>query len=56
MAQNRGFSCPTCGEDFDTRQQLDNHNRREHQRGGQGDEGGMGGSRGRRKNIDPAGT
>ncbi len=40
MPQNRNFACPTCGAEFDTRQQLDNHNRREHQRGGGGQGGG----------------
>ena len=28
--QQGGFNCRACGEDFNTREQLDEHNKREH--------------------------
>lgn len=34
MAQHKGFACQACGAEFDTREQLDNHNRKQHQHGG----------------------
>jgi len=30
MAQNPKITCEACGTEFDTREQLDQHNRREH--------------------------
>jgi hypothetical protein len=31
MAQHKDFACPACGAEFETREQLDNHNQKEHQ-------------------------
>jgi hypothetical protein len=44
MAQHKGFACPACGAEFDTREQLENHNRKQHQQGGQAGAGGSAGS------------
>ena len=30
MAQNQKLTCDACGTDFDSQEQLDQHNRREH--------------------------
>ena len=30
MAQNRKLSCDSCGTEFDSQEQLEQHNRREH--------------------------
>jgi hypothetical protein len=37
MAQHehKEFSCPACGAEFDTREQLESHAKSEHKRGGQ---------------------
>lgn len=35
MAQQKGFACPACGAEFETREQLDNHKKREHQQAAQ---------------------
>lgn len=30
MAQQKGFACPACGAEFETREQLDSHNTTSH--------------------------
>ena len=35
MAEQRSFRCQACGKEFRTRQQLDDHKRKEHQQGAQ---------------------
>lgn len=45
MAEMKDFTCRACGAQFDTRDRLDRHNRREH--GAQGQE--MYGDRGQKK-------
>ncbi|MGH7608058.1 MAG: C2H2-type zinc finger protein [Gemmatimonadales bacterium] len=36
MADKKPYACPVCGADFDTREKLEDHGRREH-RGSQGE-------------------
>lgn len=35
MAQHKGFSCAACGAEFDTREQLADHNKSAHEHGAQ---------------------
>jgi hypothetical protein len=45
MAEHKDFSCPACGAEFETREQLEEHGRKEHRHGGQSGAGGGSASR-----------
>jgi hypothetical protein len=42
--EHKDFSCPACGAEFETREQLDTHARKEHQHAGQAGDAGRGSS------------